>query len=155
MTAISWKNAVSGDWNNASNWSTTVPTLTDDVTVSISGAYFSSRSAAPISRKSLTFNSSAAALYENGGSLTMSGALTVDSGFVSLNEANTIGSVALAGGTLAFGNGGALGAGAVTVSGGDLLGTANETITNDLIFSGSSDHRGRAWDDPQPKLSVF
>ena len=41
----------------------------------------------------------------------MAGALTVDSGLVSLNKANTIGSVALAGGVLAFGNGGALGAG--------------------------------------------
>jgi hypothetical protein len=42
----------------------------------------------------------------------MAGAFTVDSGLVSLNEANTIGSVGVTtGGLLAFGNTGALGAG--------------------------------------------
>jgi fibronectin-binding autotransporter adhesin len=87
---------------------------------------------------SLTFNASEAALLENTGSLTLTGALTVDSGFVSLNEVNTIGNVALAGGTLAIGNGDALGNGAVTLSGGELLATANETLTNALSFSGSS-----------------
>ena len=86
----------------------------------------------------LTFNASQAALIENAGSLTMAGALTVDSGLVSLNKANTIGSVALAGGVLAFGNGGALGAGSVTVSGGELLGTTSETLSNGLSFSGTS-----------------
>ena len=69
---------------------------------------------------------------------TMTGALTVDAGSVSLNEANTIGSVAVSGGTLAFGNGGALGAGDVSLSGGELLATANETLSNALSFSGSS-----------------
>ena len=68
----------------------------------------------------------------------MAGALTVDSGFVSLNEANTIGSVALVGGVLAFGNGCALGAGTVALSGGELLATANETLTNALQLSGTS-----------------
>ena len=87
---------------------------------------------------SLTFSASEAALLENTGSLTLTGALTVNSGFVSLNEANAIGSVALTGGLLAFGNGGALGAGKVTLSGGELLATANETLTNALSFSGSS-----------------
>jgi autotransporter-associated beta strand protein len=87
---------------------------------------------------SLTFNASEAALLENAGSLTMAGAVTVDSGLVSLNQANTIGSVTLAGGTLAFANGGALGTGTVTQSGGELLATANETLTNALSFSGTS-----------------
>jgi hypothetical protein len=58
---------------------------------------------------------------------------------VSLNEANTIGSVTLTGGgALAFGNGGALGTGEVTESAGELLATANETLTNGLSFSGNS-----------------
>jgi autotransporter-associated beta strand protein len=138
MTAISWKNAVNGDWSTAADWSTgTVPSLTDAVTISVAGAYIVTISSADLAN-SLTFNAFSAALYENSGSLTMVGALTVDSGFVSLNRANTIGSVALAGGVLAFGNAGALGTGTVTVSGGELLATATETLTNALTFSGTS-----------------
>jgi autotransporter-associated beta strand protein len=68
----------------------------------------------------------------------MEGALTVDSGLVSLNKANTIGGVVLDGGTLAVGNAGALGIGTVTQSGGELLGTANETLTNAISLSGTS-----------------
>jgi hypothetical protein len=138
MTAISWKNAVSGDWNNASDWSTnTLPGLSDAVTISAFGPYIVTISSADLAN-SLTFNASEAALFENAGSLTMAGALTVDSGFVSLNKANTIGSVSIAGGALAFGNGAALGAGAVSLSGGELLATANETVTNELDFTGTS-----------------
>jgi hypothetical protein len=46
---------------------------------------------------------------------------------VSLDEANTIGTVGVTGGVLAFGNTGALGAGAVPLSGGELIATADET----------------------------
>ena len=138
MAAINWKNPANGDWNVAANWSTgAVPTLADAVTISVAGPYIVTISSADVAN-SLTFNASEAALFENAGSLTMTGALTVDSGFVSLNEANSIGSVAVSGGMLAFGNGGALGGGAVALSGGELLATANETLTNALSFSGSS-----------------
>ena len=125
-------------------------TSADDVTISAFGPYIVTvGSARTVSigllhflsfptANSLTVNASEAALLENTGSLTVTGALTVDSGFVSLNEANTIGSVALAGGTLAIGNGSALGAGTVSLSGGELLATANETLKNALSFSGSS-----------------
>src|ERR1700733_14426716 len=100
MTAISWKNPANGNWNAAANWSTdTVPTLADAVTISAFGPYIVTVSS-PDLADTLTFNASEAALFENAGSLTMAGALTVDAGFVSLNEANTIASVALAGGTL-------------------------------------------------------
>jgi autotransporter-associated beta strand protein len=111
--------------------------LSDAVTISSFGPYVVTISSADAAN-SLTFNNAQAALFENAGSLTMSGALTMDAGFVSLNEANTIGSVTVAGGTLAFGNGGALGAGTITLSGGELLASANETLTNALSFSGSS-----------------
>ena len=138
MAAISWKNPVNGDWNVAGNWSTnTVPTLADAVTISVAGPYIVTISSADVANL-LTFNGSQAALLENAGSLTMGGALTVDSGLVSLNEANTIGSVAVSGGVLAFGAGGALGTGTVSMSGGELLGTANETLGNDLTLSGTS-----------------
>ncbi len=138
MTAINWKNAANGDWNNASNWSTsTVPGLSDAVTISAAGPYIVTIDSADFA-SSLTLNASQASLFENAGSLTMGGALTIDSGFASLNKANTIGSIAIAGGTLAFGNAGALGAGAVSLSGGELLATASETLTNELEFSGSA-----------------
>jgi fibronectin-binding autotransporter adhesin len=44
----------------------------------------------------------------------------------------------LSNGTLAIGNGGALGTGTVTQGGGELLATANETLTNALSLSGTS-----------------
>jgi hypothetical protein len=90
----------------------------------------------PDEANSLTFNAPQAELQENSGSLTIGSALTVNSGLVSLNEANTIGSVALTGGVLAFGIGGALGTGTLTQSGGELL--ATETLTNALSLSQSS-----------------
>jgi hypothetical protein len=106
MTAISWKNPVSGDWNVAANWSTdTVPTLNDDVTISAPGSYTVTISGPVIVRRppppllaalpivsipdkanSLTFNAPQAELQENSGSLMIGGALTVSSGLVSLNE---------------------------------------------------------------------
>jgi FG-GAP-like repeat len=150
MTAINWENPVNGDWDVASNWSTdTIPSSADDVTISAAGPYIVTVGAGitiggvlPLrifpTANSLTFNASEAALFENTGKLTVTAALTVDSGFVSLNEANTIGSVSVRGGVLAFGNGSALGAGTVNLSGGELLATANETLANDLGFSGTT-----------------
>ncbi len=156
MAAISWKNPVSGNWTVAADWSTgAVPTLSDDVTIAAPGSYTVTVSGlivhpfgglladavplgGPDEANSLTFDVPQATLQENSGALEILGALTVSSGLVSLNEANTIGSVAIKGGTLAFGNGGALGVGTVALSGGELLATANETLTNMLSFSGSS-----------------
>ena len=138
MTAISWKNPTPGNWGVATNWSTgTVPSLLDAVTISAFGPYIVTVSSADFAN-SLTFNASQAALVENAGSLTMAGALTVNSGFLSLNQANTIGSVAVAGGVIAFGNGAALGTGTVTESGGKLLAAASETLSNALNLSGAS-----------------
>jgi hypothetical protein len=137
MTAINWKLAQNGDWTTATDWSTNVPGSGDAVTVANAGSFLITISSADMAA-SLTFNAPSAALLENAGSLTMSGSLTVASGLVSLNRANTIGSVALNGGVLAFGDGGALGAGTITFSGGELLATANETLTNTLTFSGSA-----------------
>src|SRR4029077_1055934 len=101
MTAISWKSAVNGDWSDAADWSTgTVPTSGDDVT--ISSVHIVTISSAD-QANTLTFSGSA--LFENAGSLTMAGALTIGEGFVSLNEANTIGGVSINfGGVLAFSN---------------------------------------------------
>ena len=75
---------------------------------------------------------------ENTGTLTVAETLTVNSGLVSLNEANSIGSVAVTGGVLEVGNSGALVGGTVSLGGGELVGTANETLANSVSFSGTS-----------------
>src|SRR5580704_17354019 len=104
MTAISWKSPQNGDWSTPTDWSTnTLPGSGDAVTVSIAGSYIVTISS-PDAAGTLTFNAPSAALLENAGLLTVAGALTVDSGLVSLNKANTIGSVVLNGGVLAVGN---------------------------------------------------
>jgi fibronectin-binding autotransporter adhesin len=60
-------------------------------------------------------------------------------GVTSINTANTYtGGTTISAGTLAIGNGGALGTGTLTQSSGELLATANETLTNPLSFSGTS-----------------
>ncbi len=158
MAAISWKSPVSGNWTVAADWSTgAVPTSTDDVTIAAPGSYTVTVSSngvivhpigglqadaipfgVPDEANSLTFDAPQATLQENAGTLDVAGALTVSAGSVSLNEANTIGNVALKNGTLAFGNGGALGTGTLTQTGGVLLATANETLGNVLSFSGTS-----------------
>jgi hypothetical protein len=158
MAAIFWKSAVSDNWNVAADWSAgAVPTSADDVTIAAPGSYTVTTSSNggiavpqpgnglilelipnPDEANSLTFNAPQAELQEISVSLTIGGALTVDSGLVSLNKANAIGSVSLINGVLAFGNAGALGTGTVTQSGGELLATASETLTNALSLSGSS-----------------
>jgi autotransporter-associated beta strand protein len=151
VTAINWENGVNGDWNVAADWSTdAIPTSSDDVTIVAPGPYIVTvgagisigfgtlRSTIFPMANSLTFLATDAALRENTGTLTVTGALTVDSGFVSLNEANTIGSVAVTGGVLEVGNSGALGAGTVSLSGGELVGTANVSLANSVNFSGTS-----------------
>ena len=129
MTAITWKNPVNGNWNVAANWSTgAVPTSADDVTIAAPGSYTVTISSNRViippldgllltalqlgsadEANSLTFDAEEAALEENAGALVVEGALTVNAGLVSLNEANTIGSVMLTGGVLAFGAADALG----------------------------------------------
>ena len=136
MAAISW-NGVDGDWSLAADWSTgAVPTSADDVSILAPGSYLITVDSADVAN-SLNFDASQAALFEGAGSLTISGALTVNSGFVSLNEANTIGGVSVGAATLALGVSGALGTGVVAVNGGELLGTANASFANALALSGN------------------
>jgi hypothetical protein len=130
MTAINWKNPVNGDWSVATNWSTNaVPTLVD-AAINRLGVRCTISSFDLVS--SVNFNAAQTALLEDAGSLTMGGALTVDSSLASHNEANTIGSVGVTGGVLAFGNPDALGAGTAALSGGELIATANEILSNAL-----------------------
>ena len=137
-----WKNPVSGDWDVASNWSTdTVPTSGEGVNILAPGAYIVTISS-PVQAAELFFDSPQAQLVENSGSLTLIGTLSVVSGFVSLNEANTLDfnlAASVGGGVLAFGSGAALGSGTVSLFGGELLASKDETLTNALnIFDTST-----------------
>jgi hypothetical protein len=101
MTAVNWKPG-QGRLERCRDWSTnTVPTLVNAISISTSGAYIAKISSFDLVNY-VTFTAQAA-LFENGGSLTMAGAF-VDSGLVSLNEANTTGTVGVTGDVLAFGN---------------------------------------------------
>ena len=93
MATINWVNSAGGDFGVAANWSTdSVPFLNDDLTVSGFGQYLVTISDNN-QANSLTFNAPQAALQENAGSLSLTGTLVVNSGFLSLNEANRIGDV--------------------------------------------------------------
>ena len=126
MAPINWKNPVNGDWSVAANWSTdAIPNLSDDVTISAPGSYIVTIGA--IARhprppgglldllattpqilstsdeaNSPTLNAPQASLEEEEGTLSVQGALTLNSGSVSLNHANTIGSIGITGGKLVF-----------------------------------------------------
>jgi autotransporter-associated beta strand protein len=84
-------------------------------------------------------------LIERSNAITLANAISgggvlrqIGTGVTSINTANTYtGGTILSIGTLAIGNGGALGTGTVSQDGGELLATANETLTNALTLSGS------------------
>jgi hypothetical protein len=136
MATISWTNPAGGDWDVASNWSTdTVPTSSDDVTISAPGAYTVTISSFD-QASSLVFDAPQAEFVENAGELTIAGAFDVESGLVSLNEANTIGGVVFVlSGVLDLGNPGALGGGTLSMSGGELLATADESLSDRLFLT--------------------
>jgi hypothetical protein len=138
MSSISWNNPVSGDWTVATDWSSgTVPSPVDVVIINELGPPYTITVSSADFATSVAINAAQATLRENSGSLTILDALHVDSGLVSLNKANNIGSVSLGpGAELTVGNAGALGTGTVTQSGGELLATASETLTNVLSLSG-------------------
>lgn len=135
MAAISWANPTNGDWSLGTNWSTgAAPSLLDDATISVAGSYTTTISSIDVA-DSLTVDAAQASVLETAGELIMVRALTVEAGSVSFNTANIMGSVVQSGGVIAFRNGGALGTGTVSMTGGELLGAANVTLGNTLNFS--------------------
>src|SRR5690348_16361653 len=105
-----WINPVSGDWSNPADWNNNaVPTSADSVQITLAGSFTVSLTTAAAAHD-LVFGSPNASLVHSAASLTMAGALTVTSDFVSLNRPNTIGGgVILNGGAVGLGNGAALG----------------------------------------------
>jgi hypothetical protein len=138
MSAITWNNALGGDWSVGTNWeSGLVPASTDATQIILPGNYTVSITS-HVSAASLAINASGATLAESSaGSLTLSGGLSLYNGVLSLNGANAFGgAVQLIGGVIAAGNGGALGTGDVLLSGGELLATTTQTMTTSMGFSG-------------------
>src|SRR5215472_2769454 len=81
MTAVSWKNNVSGNWDVGSNWSTgVVPHATDDVTISTASAQTITHSAGSDTIASLFVNSDDT-LGMTGGLLTVRGNATLAGAF--------------------------------------------------------------------------
>lgn len=138
MTALSWANGVTGNWNDKTKWNFgIVPTSSDDVTVGNTGAFVVAVSTADVAN-SLTFSAANATLSETtAGSLNIAGALTLQAGTIALHHANTIGSVDMTGGVMQLFVGNALGSGTVTLDGGELSGMASETNNNSLAMGGT------------------
>jgi autotransporter-associated beta strand protein len=109
------------------------------VTIAAAGKYTVAVTTADTAN-SLTLDNFTTTLQESAtGSLTLTGALTVDAGVAVLNGANSIGGGVTIGGAgiLEVGKAAALGTGPLTIDGGLLLGTVNETLTNPLQLNGT------------------
>lgn len=143
-TEATWSAAVSGAWNDPSQWSTnpTVPSgATFDALLTATGGNYTVSISTPVSIDNITIDSPNATLSQSSSSLTLSGALTVSSGAYQLNVGN------LAGGALDSTGGvvslGVSGTGAVPgISGVTLAGPINIngpiTITNGLVLNSAT-----------------
>ncbi|HXU99205.1 MAG TPA: autotransporter-associated beta strand repeat-containing protein [Caulobacteraceae bacterium] len=138
MTAISWANGVTGDWNDASKWNFGfVPTAADDVEINNAGIFTVSVTTADVAN-SLTFDAVNAILSEStAGSLDIGGAFDLEAGTVLLRHANSFGSVNVTGGRLATYVGSALGSANLTLDGGEFTGMASENVSNRLAMGGA------------------
>ncbi|HTW95339.1 MAG TPA: calcium-binding protein [Tepidisphaeraceae bacterium] len=128
LSVNSWKNAVSGDWDTASNWSLGhVPLATEDVQITVPGTYTVTHSTGDDSCASIT---SDAPLVISGGALDVSGDVQVNNTF-------TISGGTLEGATVEPGSGGQ----GITASGinqqslTDVTLLANVSIPNDSTLT--------------------
>jgi hypothetical protein len=137
MSTINWLSAQGGDWSTGTNWEFgSVPASTDNADITLPGGY-TVTIAGHVSAANLTINATGEALDEAaGGSLTLSGGLSLYNGAVFLSGPNSIGSsVYMVGGLLAVGNTAALGHSLVLLYGGELLATTTETMTGSMVLS--------------------
>ena len=134
MATVNWKNAASGNWNNAANWDTgSTPGASDNAVISVAGSYTVALNT-PISVGSITIGDSAAALQiqDAGGTEAVNGSVA-NSGYLGLDAGGAGGSTMTVGGsltntnTLQVGNGGMTAASLLTIGGG--LTTSNATLS--------------------------
>src|SRR5580658_8343543 len=97
---VSWKTAVSGDWNTAADWTGgVVPGSSNDVTIGVAGAYTVTISTGQ-SAHSLTISDAAATVADNAGALALTTKLSLTAGTLALSNAGGI-----SGGSLTVGTG--------------------------------------------------
>lgn len=107
MAAISWKNAVGGDWSTTADWSpASVPGAADAVTIGVNAAAYTVTVTSAEAAKTLTISASNATL-EVDSTLAVGGLLTLGAGTLQLDGAGVIngGTIAAAGGTLVASSG--------------------------------------------------
>ncbi len=137
MGAVSWKAGTSGNWNKKINWNTgALPGSNDDVTIGVAGTYTVSLTDSEAAH-SLTL-SSAGAVLDDTGTLTLGGTLALNAGTFKLDSGGT-----LQGGTVVASGGTFLAAGG-TLDGVTYQGTlglsqtnASMTIRNGLTMTGA------------------
>jgi FecR protein/Bacterial Ig-like domain len=115
-----WNTAVSGSWGTAANWSNGVPTSSIDALINATGVSLVSAAVA----NSLLINSNATVAAGSDDSLTITGALTVDAGSISLT-------------------GGTIQAGSIDLESATTLvgfGTVSGPITNSGLIEAQSSH---------------
>ena len=137
MAIITWKNAVSGNWSDAADWSNdTVPTSTDEAEFLATGNYTVTVTSAETAN-ALLFEAPGAELVESAAGALALNEFILYEGSVELDGTNTIGLTEINGGVVTLGAAGALGGGgALEISGGELIATVSETLTNPLSMSG-------------------
>ena len=137
MAIITRKNAVSGNWSDAADWSNdTVPTSTDEAEFLATGNYTVTVTSAETANAFL-FEAPGAELVESAAGALALNEFILYEGSVELDGTNTIGLTEINGGVVTLGAAGALGGGgALEISGGELIATVSETLTNPLSMSG-------------------
>ena len=105
---LTWTNPVSGNWQTGSDWSGgVVPNSNDPTTIAASGSYVVTVSGSDAAYSLAVNDAGAIVAINSGGSLTLSGLLTVAAGSVELNSGGTIvgGTLVATGGTFGWAGG--------------------------------------------------
>ncbi len=151
MTSYTWK-GVSGDWNDASDWTPSggPPTASDSATINGSATDAVTVDTADVA-DSLTLSDANATLNDDGASasLTIGGTLTMSNGTLNLSDPNggggslTVGALNLSGGAMNIDSGGQLDlngtlsqtGGTLTLEGGTISGGTIDSTAGTLAFS--------------------
>ncbi len=138
MSANHWIVGISGNWNDGNNWSGGVPDGTQAVAILAPGTYTVTLSDAEAANLFVMDSANATLSETASGSLTVNSSFTFNAGTIIFRAANAIANgIAQTGGTMEIANGGALGAGAYALSGGEFIGLTNETVATAFSLSGS------------------
>lgn len=137
MTFTFWNLPISGNWNDPTAWTEGVPIAGIDAVIGSQADGLRVVVSDAETAASLTLSANGATLTErSGGSLSL-GALIIDSSTAVLGAANTIGNVTVNGGRVELNAAGALGANAISISGGEILSLRSLNLSNSLSIGGS------------------